>query len=467
MINCVIHWSFFVFQNAFQWSTSQELSVACLPNHRSMNPCPVYEKNSKTLFLFFICVWRNTTELRQILTGKNKARLCCITSADDGQTWNQVKDLTESTIGEAVHRWATFAVGPGHGVQLENGRLIIPAYAYYIPYRCFSFPIPFTVCPRALSVYSEDFGQTWHIGKMLRKKSCECEMAEIIDHEGRSHLYCNARNSGGHRCEALSENSGLYFDKPHIAPELIEPPSGCQGSVIGFPAPEFIPNDEADSKACGTSLLSPDTQTWLLFVHPTNKSSRRDMGVYLNRSPLHSSGWDRPRIIHRGPSGYSDLAYNGDKDQFSCLMECGKESELEQIAFTSFTLNDVMQTGSKKDKKMRWNAPLLLRQRITSLISLQCWSPLTLLCAVLWHLSVFTVLHPGRDNACTSRVFCGHQFTLNKCGEREQPRNGRTHWERLGRRLWDLSSSRSAFVFRMFASRPSGRIVWAAETYLF
>lgn len=336
----------------FQWASSQELSTACLPDHRTMNPCPVYEKNSKTLFLFFICVWRNVTEFRQIATGKNKARLCCVSSSDDGQTWSPAKDLTESAIGEAIRKWATFAVGPGHGVQLENGRLIIPAYAYYVPYRCCTFPIPFTVYPRSLSVYSEDFGQTWHIGKMLRKKSCECEMAEIIDHEGRSHLYCNARNAGGHRCEALSENSGVYFDKPHIAPELVEPPSGCQGSIVGFPAPEFVPNDDAESKACGTSLLSPDTQTWLLFIHPTNKSSRRDMGVYLNRSPLHSSGWDRPRIIHRGPSGYSDLAYNGDKDQFSCLMECGKESELEQIAFTSFTLNDVMQTDNKKEKKM-------------------------------------------------------------------------------------------------------------------
>lgn len=338
-----------------QWSSSQELQSATLPNHRTMNPCPVYEKNSKTVFLFFICILENTTEMWQILTGKNKTRLCYVTSSDNGQTWSEVRDLTESVIGEAIHKWATFAVGPGHGVQLENGRLIIPAYAYYIPYRCFSYPIPYTVHPRALSIYSDDEGQTWRLGKMLRKPSCECEMAEIIDHEGRSHLYCNARHTRkrrGHRCEALSENSGAFFDKPHVARELVEPPSGCQGSVIGFPAPEFVPNDDAESKACGTSLLSPDTQTWLLFMHPTSKSCRRDMGVYLNRSPLHSSGWDKPKIIHTGPSGYSDLAYNGDKDTFSGLMECGKETELEQIAFVTFTLNDVMQIGGRKDKKM-------------------------------------------------------------------------------------------------------------------
>uniref|UniRef100_A0A8C1KM94 Sialidase 3 (membrane sialidase), tandem duplicate 1 n=1 Tax=Cyprinus carpio TaxID=7962 RepID=A0A8C1KM94_CYPCA len=38
------------------WDSSHELlTSACLPNHRSMNPCPVYERESKTLFLFFIC----------------------------------------------------------------------------------------------------------------------------------------------------------------------------------------------------------------------------------------------------------------------------------------------------------------------------------------------------------------------------------------------------------------------------
>lgn len=337
----------------FQWSPSEELSAASLQHHRTMNPCPVYEKNSKTLFLFFICVLGNISEGRQILTGKNKARLCCVSSSDDGLTWSQVKDLTQSVIGETIHKWATFAVGPGHGVQLENGTLIIPAYAYYMPYKIFSFPIPFTVYPRALSLYSQDFGQTWHVGNMLQKQSCECEMAEIIDHEGRSHLYCNARHSGGHRREALSENNGVLFDKPQEARELVEPPRGCQGSVIGFPAPEYVSDDDADCKAGGTSPSCPDTQTWLLFMHPTNKSRRRDMGVYLNRSPLHSSGWDRPRIIHSGPSGYSDMAYASDTDKFSCLMECGKESELEQIAFMLFTLDDVMQKGSKSEKEMK------------------------------------------------------------------------------------------------------------------
>ncbi|XP_021446985.1 sialidase-3 [Oncorhynchus mykiss] len=330
-----------------QWSESQELLSACLPDHRTMNPCPVYEKNTKTLFLFFICILGNTSEHHQIRTGKNKAHLCYITSNDEGQSWSPTKDLTESVIGKTVRRWATFAVGPGHGIQMESGRLIIPTYAYYIHFKCFSFPFPFTVQPHALSIYSDDFGQTWQMGRMLQRKSCECEMAEIIDHEGRSHLYCNARH-GGHRVEALSESSGVYYDKPRLAPRLVEPGhGGCQGSVIGFPAPE---QGEEGMGGTTSSPRASDTQTWLLFTHPTNKRTRKDLGVYLNRSPLHTSGWDRPWIVHSGPSGYSDLAYSEDTEHFACLMECGEKSEIEQIAFVSFPLSDVMQTIDEKEK---------------------------------------------------------------------------------------------------------------------
>lgn len=28
--------------------------------------------------------------------------------------------------------WATFALGPGHGIQLRSGRLLVPAYSYHI-----------------------------------------------------------------------------------------------------------------------------------------------------------------------------------------------------------------------------------------------------------------------------------------------------------------------------------------------
>ncbi|KAI5622494.1 sialidase 3 (membrane sialidase), tandem duplicate 1 isoform X1, partial [Silurus asotus] len=391
-----------------QWSPVQELSTACLPGHRTMNPCPVYEKETKTLFLFFICVLGKTSEHHQIHTGKNKARLCYVTSSDNGQSWTSTIDLTESVIGHEIRNWATFAVGPGHGIQMKSGRLIIPAYVYYIHCRCFPFHFPLWVTSHAFAFYSDDCGVTWQFGERVSSESCECEMAEIVDQESRSELYCNARSSKGHRVEVLSKSSGAAFDRPHVARKLVEPSHGCQGSVVSFSAPEDYclaqytktwllyshPTDRRSRKALGVylnksplsisdcrveslsetsgkafgapqyprnlvetgtgcqgSVLSiavpseqkstSDTENWLLFSHPTDRGMRMNLGVYLNKSPLSGSGWSEPWVIHHGPSGYSDLSICEQPDRFACLMECGKKSELEEIAFVEFSLSDL------------------------------------------------------------------------------------------------------------------------------
>lgn len=71
-----------------------------------MNPCPVLDEHSGTIFLFFIAVLGHTPEAVQIATGKNAARLCCVTSCDAGLTWGSVRDLTEEAIGAALQgRW--------------------------------------------------------------------------------------------------------------------------------------------------------------------------------------------------------------------------------------------------------------------------------------------------------------------------------------------------------------------------
>ncbi|ROL47569.1 Sialidase-3 [Anabarilius grahami] len=266
-----------------------------------MNPCPVYERNSKTLFLFFITVPVGVSEHKQIHKNKNQARLCYITSKDIGKTWSHITDLTADVIGEQVKDWATFAVGPGHGVQMKSGRLIIPAYVY----PCHSLNCKPT--SHAFAFYSDDKGSTWHAGKRMYGESCECQMAEIIDDEGNSTLYCNARSTSGHRVEAVSESNGEAFEKPSSAHKLTETGHGCQGSVFSF-APDQAPE-----------------KTWLLYCHPTNPSKRTCLGVYLNKTPWDASGWeDSKLIIHDGPSGYSDLAQCGDGKHFACLMECGE-----------------------------------------------------------------------------------------------------------------------------------------------
>ncbi|CAL8267578.1 unnamed protein product [Merluccius merluccius] len=330
-----------------KWSPCEELSTAQLPHHRTMNPCPVYDSDTQTLFLFFICVQSHVTERHQILTRHNQTRLCLVTSRDHGDTWSEAEDLTESTLG----RWATFAVGPGHGIPLAAGRLVVPAYAYY-KHVCHCF-FRIMVQQQALSIYSDDAGHTWRIGELLGAESGECEMAEVIESSVR-YLYCNARRKGT-RLEALSCDSGEHFEEPYSGARLVEPGDGCQGSVISFPAlmpsesvPTWLafshPTNKRERLDLGVVISFPapvpseSVSTWLAFSHPTNEQKRQDLGVYLNRTPMSKSTWEPPMVINKGPSGYSDLAYNQDDHIFSCLLECGKDSEVEQIAFSSFTL---------------------------------------------------------------------------------------------------------------------------------
>lgn len=85
-----------------QWDDMKVLGTAFLPGHRSMNPCPVYDEFTGTLFLFFIAVLGHTSESYQLVTGKNVTRLCFICSTDNGDTWSPVTDLTKRVIGDTI-----------------------------------------------------------------------------------------------------------------------------------------------------------------------------------------------------------------------------------------------------------------------------------------------------------------------------------------------------------------------------
>ncbi|NXI35791.1 NEUR3 protein, partial [Galbula dea] len=310
-----------------QWELVEDLSSLVLPGHRTMNPCPLYDASSGTIFLFCICVKLGSSEQHQLWRGCSAARLCFSTSTDDGRSWNPLRDVTDEAIGKDLSRWATFAVGPGHGIQLASGRLVVPAYAYYIQKRIFgAVPVPCSARQRSLVFYSDDRGRSWRKGDLVAgEPTGECQVAEIFGadahHSQRPILYLNARSPRGCRAVAISPDLGLRFGPSGRCPALGEPPRGCQGSVVGFTVPD------GDSEA----------PTWLLYSHPVNRHRRSDLGVYLNPSPPDGEAWWHPWVLHPGPAGYSDLAACP-RGVFGCLFECGATSPCEEIAFCIFSL---------------------------------------------------------------------------------------------------------------------------------
>lgn len=157
----------------------------------------------------------------------------------------------------------------------------------------------------------------------------ECEMAEVYDGTDLRFIYCNARNEGGYRVEAINDEKGAGFVTHPSAQKLVETGNGCMGSVVSFPA----------QSEKGQSDPSPNPHRWLLYTHPTDKSKRIHLGVYLNKSPRDPNAWSDPWIVKSGPSGYSDLVYIDD-GWFACLMDCGVQHKTEQIACVVFHYNE-------------------------------------------------------------------------------------------------------------------------------
>uniref|UniRef100_A0A3Q3LWG4 exo-alpha-sialidase n=1 Tax=Mastacembelus armatus TaxID=205130 RepID=A0A3Q3LWG4_9TELE len=355
------------YRNYVEWEDMRVLGTAFLPGHRSMNPCPVYDEFTSTLFVFFIAVLGNTSESYQLVTGKNVTRLCFICSTDDGHTWSPVTDLTKRVIGDTIKEWATFALGPGHGIQLKSGRLLIPAYAYHIECKeCFGKLCQTT--PRAFCFHSDNHGRTWRFGEAVPgPESVECQVVSVDEEDGTNVLYCNARSPLGYRVQALSLDDGAVFQEGQLVQRLVEPRNGCHGSSVGFPAPLHL----FQSLLAPSHSPSPDflTPTWVVYSHPTWTTARKDLGMFLSLFPRDPDSWHGPWVIYEGPSAYSDLAYvelppspgSPPAVAFACLFECGTKTAYDEICFSIFTLYELID-NLPRDVQLRNNQNEYIRQ---------------------------------------------------------------------------------------------------------
>ena len=80
-------------------------------------------------------------------------------------TWDPPVEITRDTKRA---NWTWYATGPGIGIQLRNGRLIIPCdHAEAAGRQWFSHVI-----------YSDDHGASWHIGGVVGPNCNESQIVE-------------------------------------------------------------------------------------------------------------------------------------------------------------------------------------------------------------------------------------------------------------------------------------------------
>jgi len=255
------------------------------------NPCPVVDRSTGIVWLPFT---------------RNNDRVFVTHSTDDGQTWAKPREITKDVKRE---HWTWYATGPGHGIQLASGRLLIPC-----DHRDPTLPEPRDrrSTTRSHVIYSDDGGKTWKVGGILPRRTNECEAVETVD----GSLYLNTRNNFGRkrRAYARSRDGGQSWSEIAFDEALVTPT--CQASVV-----RYTDARRHDRNRC-------------LFSNPA-AASRTRMTVRISTDECRT--WSQGKVLHAGPAAYSDLAVAPDL-AICCLYERGDKHPYERITFAKFDL---------------------------------------------------------------------------------------------------------------------------------
>ncbi|MCL5019290.1 MAG: glycoside hydrolase [Patescibacteria group bacterium] len=269
------------------------------------NPCPVVDRETGTIWLLLTHNYGQDTQ-QQIEAGSGiGTRTFWVTkSTDEGTTWSKPVNISETT---RKSDWTFCGTGPGIGIQLANGRLIIPCY-----HKLSGAPASEPIWPCHV-IYSDDHGATWKLGGIVADHGDESTIVELAD----GTLLLNMRDDTGRHMRAISTSTdgGFTWSKTFSDDELIEPE--CQGSLIRFT--DKIHND----------------RNRILFSNPASRTKREKMTVRLSYDECMT--WPVSKQLTSDLSAYSCLAIlkNG---AIACLYERGKNSYNEYITLARFNL---------------------------------------------------------------------------------------------------------------------------------
>jgi len=264
------------------------------------NPCPVVDAATGTIWLLLTHNLGEDTEAQIIdQTSKGTRTVWVSNSTDNGATWSQPKEITATT---KQAEWTWYATGPGVGIQLQTGRLLIPCDHQTVGSKKYFSHV----------IFSDDHGETWKLGGRAGDQANECQVVELVD--GR--LLLNMRNYSAHRIRALaySSDQGATWSEITRDPQLCEPI--CQASFLRY-----------------TTQNSDKNR--LLFSNPASNTDRILMTVRLSYDE--GETWPVSRILHPGPSAYSCLTVLPDQT-LACFYERGEVSPYEKITFAHFNL---------------------------------------------------------------------------------------------------------------------------------
>ena len=223
----------------------------------------------------------------------NYARCFTMRSTDDGLTWSKPVDVTATFEPFRKHYdWKVIATGPGHGIQLKSGRLVVPIW---LAYGKEGDHAP----SAAATIYSDDHGKTWLAGDLAVPNQGEygnpneTMLAELSD--GRVMLITRSVSKANRKIITTSPNGATGWTPPVFHDQLWEPI--CMSSITAHPLQPGV-------------LLYSNPHTLKLGKDgkedPAGRGKRENLSIKLSRDD--GKTWPVSKTLDAGPSAYSDLA---------------------------------------------------------------------------------------------------------------------------------------------------------------
>jgi len=246
------------------------------------NPVAIVDENGTIHFLYCL----------------NYARCFYMSSSDDGLTFSAPREITAAFEGFKPRcPWNVLATGPGHGVQIKSGRLVVPVWLAY-------GSKPGDHAPSmAGTIYSDDHGQTWKAGDIAAPNEGDLanpnETTLAILSNGHVMLNTRSTSKASRRLITISADGATGWSKPRFDEALWEPI--CMGSLISLP------------QKPGT-LIFANPHTLKLDADgkpvPGGRGLRENLSIKLSRND--GKTWELNKTLEAGKSAYSDLAVLAD-----------------------------------------------------------------------------------------------------------------------------------------------------------
>lgn len=226
----------------------------------------------------------------------NYARCYYMRSENDGQSFSPAVDITAALEEfRKDYDWNVLAPGPGHGIQLANGRLLVPVWLSTGGRRhrpsCVS------------TIYSDDHGRSWHRGEIVVRNSVitpnPSETVAVQLADGRVMLNIRNESRRFRRLVSFSPDGATRWTEPIFDESLFEPV--CMASMIRVA-------ERPGEKPSRILFANPDSrdrpavQDWC----------RPRENLSIKASEDEGRAWPVSQVLEPGISGYSDLAVLSD-----------------------------------------------------------------------------------------------------------------------------------------------------------